>query len=54
MRVGWSLKKQVGSHRKLVRPGWRNFTFCFHDSEEIGPAALSKVGKDTGLAPEDL
>jgi predicted RNA binding protein YcfA (HicA-like mRNA interferase family) len=54
LRIGWSLKKQVGSHRKLVRPGWRNFTFCFHDSEEIGPAALSKIGKDTGLSPDDL
>jgi hypothetical protein len=34
--------------------GWSNFTFCFHDREEIGPAALSKIGKDTGLRPEDL
>jgi predicted RNA binding protein YcfA (HicA-like mRNA interferase family) len=31
-RLGWSLKKQVGSHRRLVRPGWPGFTFCFHDS----------------------
>jgi predicted RNase H-like HicB family nuclease len=22
--------------------------------EEVGPAALSKIGKDTGLRPEDL
>jgi predicted RNA binding protein YcfA (HicA-like mRNA interferase family) len=48
------LKKQVGSHRKLKRPGWRNFTFCFHDNEETGPAALAKIAKDTGLRPEDL
>jgi predicted RNA binding protein YcfA (HicA-like mRNA interferase family) len=54
LRIGWTFKKQVGSHRKLQRPGWRNFTFCFHDSEEIGPAALAKIGKDTGLHPEDL
>lgn len=54
LRIGWTLKKQVGSHRKLHRPGWRNFTFCFHDSEEIGPAALAKIAKDTGLRPEDL
>jgi predicted RNA binding protein YcfA (HicA-like mRNA interferase family) len=54
LRIGWTFKKQVGSHRKLTRPGWRNFTFSFHDSEEIGPAALAKIGKDTGLRPEDL
>jgi predicted RNA binding protein YcfA (HicA-like mRNA interferase family) len=38
----------------LQRAGWSNFTFCFHDGEEVGPAALSKIGKDTGLRPEDL
>jgi len=53
-RIGWTLKKQVGSHRKLQRNGWPNFTFCFHDSEEIGPAALAKIAKETGLRPEDL
>jgi hypothetical protein len=26
---------------------------CFHD-EEVGPAALAKIAKDTGLRPEDL
>jgi predicted RNA binding protein YcfA (HicA-like mRNA interferase family) len=54
LRLGWSLKKQVGSHRKLQKTERPNFTFCFHDGEEIGPAALSKIGKDTGLRPEDL
>jgi predicted RNA binding protein YcfA (HicA-like mRNA interferase family) len=53
LRNGWMLKKQVGSHQ-LQRAGWPNFTFCFHDSEEIGPAALAKIGKDTGLRPEDI
>jgi predicted RNA binding protein YcfA (HicA-like mRNA interferase family) len=37
LRLGWTLKKQAGSHRKLRRPGWSNFTFCFHDSAEAGP-----------------
>ncbi|MBL8213544.1 MAG: type II toxin-antitoxin system HicA family toxin [Bryobacterales bacterium] len=54
LRNGWTLKKQVGSHRKLQRPGSPSYTFCFHDSEEVGPAALAKIGKDTGLRPEDL
>jgi len=54
LRLGWTLKKQIGSHRKLQRPGWLNFTFCFHDSEEVGPAALARISKDTGRRPEDL
>jgi predicted RNA binding protein YcfA (HicA-like mRNA interferase family) len=54
IRIGWTLKKQVGSHRKLQRTGWPNFTLSFHDSEEVGPAALSRIAKDTGLRPEDL
>ena len=53
-RLGWTLKKQVGSHRKLQRQGWPNYTFCFHDGEQVGPAALAKIGKETGLRPEDL
>ena len=54
MRTGWTLKKQVGSHRRLQRAGWPNFTFSFHDNEEIGPAALARIAKDSGLRPEDL
>jgi predicted RNA binding protein YcfA (HicA-like mRNA interferase family) len=54
LRLGWTLTKQVGSHRKLQRPGWPNFTFCFHDHEEVGPAALARIGKETGLRPGDL
>jgi hypothetical protein len=30
------------------------FTFAFHDSEEIGPGLLSQIGRKTGLIPEDL
>jgi predicted RNA binding protein YcfA (HicA-like mRNA interferase family) len=54
LRIGWMLKKQVGSHRRLTRDGWRLFTLAFHDKDEIGPAALAKIAKDTGLKPSDL
>lgn len=54
LRIGWTLKKQVGSHRKLQREGWPNFTFSFHDGDEVGPVALAKIAKGTGLRPEDL
>jgi predicted RNA binding protein YcfA (HicA-like mRNA interferase family) len=52
--MGWTQYKQVGSHRRLQRTGWKNFTFSLHDGEEIEPAALAKIAKETGLKPEDL
>jgi predicted RNA binding protein YcfA (HicA-like mRNA interferase family) len=54
LRIGWSVKRTSGSHRTLVREGWPNYRFAFHEQEEIGPAILAKVGKKTGLRPEDL
>jgi predicted RNA binding protein YcfA (HicA-like mRNA interferase family) len=37
LRLGWSVKRQSGSHRTLSRPGWPDVVFAFHDDEEIGP-----------------
>ncbi|MBI3057777.1 MAG: type II toxin-antitoxin system HicA family toxin [Deltaproteobacteria bacterium] len=31
LRIGWSVKRQTGSHRTLSRPGWPDFVFAFHD-----------------------
>jgi predicted RNA binding protein YcfA (HicA-like mRNA interferase family) len=53
-RLGWKIKRQKGSHRTLVRPGWPDYVFAYHDKVEIGPVALAKLGKRTGLKPEDL
>lgn len=54
LRIGWTVKRQSGSHRTLSRPGWSDFVFAFHDSEEIGPRMLARIAKPTGLTPEDL
>jgi predicted RNA binding protein YcfA (HicA-like mRNA interferase family) len=54
MKLGWTVKRQTGSHRTLAREGWTDYTFAFHDGEEIGPRMLSRVAKHTGLKPEDL
>jgi predicted RNA binding protein YcfA (HicA-like mRNA interferase family) len=53
LRIGW-IKRQSGSHRTLSRPGWPDFVFAFHDTEEIGPRMLACIAKPTGLSPEDL
>lgn len=54
LKIGWALKRQAGSHRTLARPGWPDVVFAFHDSEELGPVALARIAKHTGLRPEDL
>jgi len=53
-RIGWTVKRQSGSHRVLSRPGWSDYVFAFHDREEIGPRMLARIAKHTGLRPEDL
>jgi predicted RNA binding protein YcfA (HicA-like mRNA interferase family) len=54
LRLGWSVKRQSGSHRVLSREGWPDFVFAFHDDDEIGPAMLSRISKHTGLQANDL
>lgn len=54
LRIGWSVKRQSGSHRTLQRSGWADIVFAFHDSEEIGPRMLARIAKRTGLTPDDL
>ena len=53
-RIGWTPKRQSGSHRTLARDGWQDFTFAFHDDDEIGPRMLARIAKQTGLTPDDL
>lgn len=54
LKLGWSIKRQSGSHRTLTRSGWTDFTFAFHDGEEIEPRMLARMAKHTGLTPEHL
>ncbi len=55
LKIGWRMKRQIGSsHRVLERAGWADYTFAFHDAEEIGPRMLARIGKRTGLEPGDL
>jgi predicted RNA binding protein YcfA (HicA-like mRNA interferase family) len=54
LRIGWEQKRQSGSHRTLARLGWDDYTFAFHDGDEIGPVMLGRIAKKTGLKPSDL
>jgi predicted RNA binding protein YcfA (HicA-like mRNA interferase family) len=54
LRIGWSIKRQNGSHRTLQRTDWPDVVFAFHDGEEIGPRMLARIAKRTGLVPTDL
>jgi predicted RNA binding protein YcfA (HicA-like mRNA interferase family) len=54
LRIGWSIKRETGSHRTLTREGWPDVVFAFHDADEIGPRMLARIAKRTGLTPDDL
>ena len=54
LRKGWTVKRQSGSHRTLARAGFPDIVFAFHDGEEIGPAMLARIAKQTGLTPGEL
>jgi predicted RNA binding protein YcfA (HicA-like mRNA interferase family) len=54
LRIGWTVKRESGSHKTLSRPGWPDVIFAFHDKEEIGPKMLARIARNTGLKPEDL
>lgn len=54
LRIGWSIKRESGSHKILYRPGRPDVVFAFHDKDEIGPKMLARIAKNTGLQPKDL
>ena len=53
-RLGWTVKRQSGSHRTLSRPGRADVVFAFHEGDEVGPRMLARLAKHTGLRPDDL
>jgi predicted RNA binding protein YcfA (HicA-like mRNA interferase family) len=54
LKIGWSVKRQAGSHKTLEKSGYPDYVFAFHDGEEIGPKMLARVAKHTGLTSNDL
>ena len=53
-RIGWTVKRQKGSHQTLARDGRPDYVWAFHDGVEIGPRMLARIAKHTGLTPKDL
>ena len=54
LRIGWMDRRQRGSHRTLVRPGWPDVLFAYHDRVTLGPVAMKVLAEKTGLMREDL
>jgi predicted RNA binding protein YcfA (HicA-like mRNA interferase family) len=54
LRIGWTVKRQTGSHKVLSHRERPDYVFAFHDRDEIGPRMLARIAKYTGLRPEDL
>ncbi len=54
LRIGWSVKRQTGSHKVLSREGWSDFVFAFHDGDELGPRMIARIARQSGLRPDDL
>ncbi len=38
----------------MHKQGFPDFTWAWHDSVELGPVAIKKIAKLSGLKPEDL
>jgi len=53
-RIGWTVKRESGSHKVLARAGWPDVVFAFHERDEIGPRMLARIARQTGLDPSDL
>ena len=55
LNIGWKPKPRKGSsHIQLIHPEKGEYTWAFHDADEIGPKMLARIAKHTGLTPDDL
>lgn len=53
-KTGWIVLRQTGSHKILSKPGYKNYSFSYNDSDELNNIILKIISKATGLQPEDL
>lgn len=48
VRIGWTLKRQSGSHRTLERSGWPDYVFAFRGPEELAPGCSPASASERG------
>jgi hypothetical protein len=55
LRIGWRSSENLAD-RTEFSPVLTGQISCLHfsDAEEIGPRMLARIGKKTGLTPDDL
>jgi predicted RNA binding protein YcfA (HicA-like mRNA interferase family) len=54
-RLGWRIKDDKGSsHKQMIHPTHGEATWCFHESEEIGPKMMARVAKAFHFTRDDL
>ena len=45
LRIGWTIKRESGSHRALSREGWPDYVFAFHGADENWSANVGTRGQ---------
>ncbi len=57
-RIGWDddpSDSKGSSHIQLKHKDFaEEYTWAFHNSDEIGPVMMARIAKKTGLKPSDL
>lgn len=52
--LGYRVRRQSGSHRRMRSPGYPPLTFAFHHSATIPPGLVRKIlVHDVGLAEDE-
>jgi HicA toxin of bacterial toxin-antitoxin, len=51
LRLGWTIKRESGSHRTLTRPGWPDFVFASLTARRSGRACSRASHGRRGSSP---
>ena len=52
--LGFTWKRQKGSHLRFSHPDGRKTTVPSHSGEDIGPGLLNKIAKDIKIEKEEF
>jgi predicted RNA binding protein YcfA (HicA-like mRNA interferase family) len=54
LKKGWIIKNQRGSHKLFYKEGYKLYSLCCHDGDEVASNVLKKIIKHTDLQLEDF